>query len=319
MLTIDALDGFTLTPAAELFTSNYRKLRDSVPLLPPQFGVADEIKRKLIPLLEANPGVVAIEEGQVVGYLAGFGGIPHFKGNATGVYVPVWGHASVDNTNRASIYRALYRACSAEWVKQGWHTHAITYFQPDAVLADAFFGLGFGLVVIDAMRTMQSVADLPPCSYTIRMVTAVDRSAIAQMDAALGAHLRSAPTFLDIQPVAEDNLVPEFIADDRALFVAWDGDRAVAGIRGLLNRGDGCDLLDVDGTLGITFGYTVPDARRTHVATQVLNELLRWGREQGMTRCSVDFESANLHARGFWEHHFQPICHSAIRRVDERM
>ena len=34
---------------------------------------------------------------------------------------------------------------------------------------------------------------------------------------------------------------------------------------------------------------------------------------------SVDFEAANQLARGFWLQHFQPICHSLLRKVDERI
>jgi len=92
----------------------------------------------------------------------------------------------------------------------------------------------------------------------------------------------------------------------------------IACVRGGLDRGPGCDLLNVKGSLGIDFAYTDPAAREKGIATRLLDELIGWGAAQGMSRCVVDFEAANLIAKAFWLRHFRPICHSVIRRVDEQ-
>jgi hypothetical protein len=51
----------------------------------------------------------------------------------------------------------------------------------------------------------------------------------------------------------------------------------------------------------------------------LLNELLADAVANGLKRCSVDFETANLEGKHFWLTHFQPVCRSVIRRIDENI
>jgi hypothetical protein len=51
----------------------------------------------------------------------------------------------------------------------------------------------------------------------------------------------------------------------------------------------------------------------------VLNHGLDWAQSTGYERCAVDFEPQNLAGARFWLKHFQPVCYSLIRHVDERI
>ena len=72
-------------------------------------------------------------------------------------------------------------------------------------------------------------------------------------------------------------------------------------------------------TIDVTGAYLKPEARGRGTADALLGKLLDWARERGYARCAVDFESANPTASRYWPRHFTPVCHSLIRRLDERI
>jgi GNAT superfamily N-acetyltransferase len=70
--------------------------------------------------------------------------------------------------------------------------------------------------------------------------------------------------------------------------------------------------------VAITGAYVLPEFRGKGVAEALLDTLLAWAKAQGKTTCSVDFESSNGYAAGFWLRYFKPVCYSLLRRVDPR-
>jgi GNAT superfamily N-acetyltransferase len=136
-------------------------------------------------------------------------------------------------------------------------------------------------------------------------------------------YLRGAPIFRngfdDTDVAGLEEIRANFLGEGKKTLVAKKDEEVISCIRGELNKGPGCDLFDIEGSLGIDFAYTEASVRERGLATILLNELMRWGRKQGMTRCVVDFEAANLVGKGFWLRHFRPICYSVMRRIDERI
>ena len=51
----------------------------------------------------------------------------------------------------------------------------------------------------------------------------------------------------------------------------------------------------------------------------LLAKALEWARTKENERCAVDFEPQNIQAAQFWLKHFEPVCYSMIRHVDERI
>lgn len=76
-------------------------------------------------------------------------------------------------------------------------------------------------------------------------------------------------------------------------------------------------IVESDTTIAITAAYTRPAYRGRGAALALLNAGLAYYAEQGIERCSVDFESFNPEAAAFWMKVFQPVCYSVIR-VPER-
>jgi GNAT superfamily N-acetyltransferase len=71
--------------------------------------------------------------------------------------------------------------------------------------------------------------------------------------------------------------------------------------------------------VAITGAYTREGVRGTGIGTALLWHGFEWARSSGYRHCSVDFESANLSGSRFWLRHFEPVCHSLMRRVDGRL
>ena len=80
-----------------------------------------------------------------------------------------------------------------------------------------------------------------------------------------------------------------------------------------------CYIIRDEKTTSITSAFTRESERNKGIATALLNHSLNWARSVGYERCAVDFESQNIPATHFWLRHFQPVCYSLIRYVDERV
>ena len=321
MLTVHLFEPRHVPDAARLFADAYAQQCVDNALLPPQFCDPSAIEPRLASMAREQPGVVLLDGEQVAGYMLGYATIPEFFGRSAGVYVPVYGHCVAPMYEIGQVYPALYGRLAAEWVQRGCGTHSLTYFtgSQSQALASLLVDYGFGLQVIDAIRPLAVEERTPADGFTIRPAGEADLGAIHTLDSKLGKYLRSAPIFLHTRPVPEHDISEHFLGEGVKTFLAWDQSVAVGGIRAVLNSGPGCELFNVAGSLGVNFAFTDDAARRNGVATHLLYALLQWGAEQGMERCVVDFESANLPARGFWESQFQPICHSVVRKVDDRM
>lgn len=321
MIRIEPFTEEHLEAAGRLFAEKYRALPDENRLLPEEFRGETAVRPQLAQTINEHPGAVALSGDRLVGYLTGFGQIPAFKGNAPGVYIPVWGHGAAAGQDRATIYAALYTEMAAAWLARRSSTHLLSYFAPDDELEALLFGLGFGLLVIDGLRPLSPPAAQRTPNVEIREASEQDLAGLARLNRGLRRHLRGTPTFLHVAVEKEtlSEIGAAFIGERMKTFVAARDGAVISCMRGRLDYGPGCKLFDAAGSLGIDFAYTDTAVREKGVATALLQAVLRWGREEGMTRCVVDFEAANLVAKRFWLRHFRPICRSAVRRVDERV
>ena len=321
MISVEPFEERHLCAASQIFAAKYQVLRQENGLLPAPFQDATVIQAMLARTIREHPGAVAIKGQRVVGYLTGISRISTLKGAASGVYVPVWGHCVENPNDIEAVYAALYTQMSVEWVEHQCSTQLLTYFVADGDLEALLFGLGFGLLLIDGIRAISPVAVRRHDDIEIRDAGERDLTGLIEVNRQLELYLRRAPIFLN-SPIGEDSLEKirsGFLGTGKKTFIAKRDDEIISCIRGELNKGPGCDLFDVEGSLGINFAYTNRATREKGLATRLLHEVIQWGSEQGMTRCVVDFEAANLIAKGFWLKHFRQVCHSVIRRIDERI
>lgn len=301
-----------------MWAAAYRQQRERLSALPARHEDAGAVLAKLADLSHEFPGVAALENGRLCGYLIGFP-IPEFKGAERGLYCPIWAHAAARH-RRASVYRQLYERISSQWVQAGCLTHAITLYADDAETADVWFRNGFGLLVIDALRPLSPVESMSPPEVTIRQGTGDDLDSVLPLSDGLSRYMADGPIFLPLLEMPSRAEWEEWLTQPaHTLWLALRGGEAVAYLRTQPPAFDATYVVSDPQTISITGAYAKPEWRSKGVATLLLQQAIEWARANGYERCSVDFESANLYGSRFWLRHFRPICHSLIRRVDERI
>ncbi len=182
----------------------------------------------------------------------------------------------------------------------------------------------FGLLGVDGLRPIKPLNQIKTERLIIREATENDLLALQEIDKKLNDHLNASPIFLNrtikatsLAEIKKDFI--NFINNDIKTIVAEKENNIISCMRGRLNKGPGCDIVQDVGTLGINFAYTNPDTRKMGAATHLLNELIKWGASKNMKRCTVDFESQNKEGEKFWLKYFKPICFSVMRKIDDRI
>jgi GNAT superfamily N-acetyltransferase len=303
-----------LEDTAALVTARYRALREDVPSLPSRYEEVSSILPPLRDLAGQAPGVVAMRDGQLAGFLLGMV-LSQFRGKRS-VYSPEWANAA-DAEDGRETYREMYARLSARWVADKCFTHVITLLAHDRQAIDTWHWLGFGLAAVDAIR------DLTPVQGTIanieiRRAGLEDIEQAMTLNHALQRHLAAAPIFLVEERGGEFH--EQWLANSaHALWLAYRRGEVVACMGLEPSNPEACYIIRDEKTTSITSAFTKESERNQGIATALLNHSLAWARSVGYERCAVDFEPENISGTRFWLRHFQPVCYSLIRHVDERV
>jgi GNAT superfamily N-acetyltransferase len=313
-MEITAFKADYLAEMAALFVENFKRLRQSVPLLPNLLESQDRVTPMLRDWLSGCPGVVALDGGKVVGYIGWFL-VDAFRGTERrGAYVPEWGHAAL----APAIYPAMYRAAAAHWREAGCGVHAITLLAHDEAAIKVWFWSGFGMTVIDAIRSINPLALTPPASIHIRKAALSDLEALCALEIEHGRHYTEPPVLMSVYEPRSAAMLEAFLSEPHAsLWLALDGSAAVGYMRFEPSGGSGVAVVDAPDQIANTGAFIRPAYRGRKVASALLDAALRDYAAQGFTRCSVDFESFNPEAVNFWLRFFEPVCFS-LTRIPER-
>lgn len=300
--------------AAQLFCKEVDLLCQTVPTLPNLLVDCPTVTAWLEEMAARTPGFMALEQGELVGYL-GWWLVDNFRGTERrGVYCPEWAHGA-RRGRKQRIYQALYRAAATAWQDAGCQVHALTLLAHDQTAEKVWFWQGFGLAVVDAVRAMQPLNVSYPAGITIRPATAADGAQLETLDAEHVAHYAQPPIFMAPRAGRDAVTWQQFLAQSpNSVWLAADGEQPV----GFLsfaggNDFDGIDLLRMDGTVGINGAYVRPAYRSRGVAAALLDAALRAYAADGVTSCVVNFESFNPEATAFWTRYFTPVCLSLLR------
>lgn len=304
-----------LADCAALAAARYRSQRLLTPDLPARYEAPDALLPRISELAAKAPGVVALWDGRVAGFLVGELIRPFGKRSA---YTAEWGHGTEDR-DRAEIYREMYTSLSAKWVANGCFTHLITVVAGDRDALDGLFQLGFGMIVVDAIRDLSPIPE-DLSGVEIRRIGPEDAALAASLEHALQRHLAAAPAFVPFVQSEGPEVHREWLDEPKhAMWVAFQGKEPVGYIRFEPSNQHACDLIEDEGTMSCTGAFIQPEARNSGLSKALLNQGLAWAPSAGFTRCAVDFESANIPAARFWTRHFKPVCYSLSRHVDERV
>jgi GNAT superfamily N-acetyltransferase len=315
-LTIMPLEEKHLDDAALLVAGRYKLLRYGIAELPTRYENASVLLSLLANLTPHAPGVVALRSGQLVGFLTAWL-IPDLRGQRS-VYSPEWANGA-RTPDEPRIYQDMYAALSAQWVAARYCEHLVTLFASDSAAVAGWQQMGFGHVVMDAIRDVSPL----PCevaSVDVRRATIADLPQALALRRGLRQHVSSAPTFLADALHADADEFETWLGDSaNALWLACREGRTVASLGIGPASQNACTVIRDEGTASIISAFTIPEARGGGAATALLARALDWAHSEGFARCAVDFETANLLAMRFWPRFFKPVCHSLGRHVNERI
>ena len=316
-IEIVEFDDDRLEAAASLVAARYGTELVQKPLLSRRYQHAAETIPFLHELRNKGPGVAALEDGRLIGFILGM--VSMFKGVYT-AYVPDFGHGT-DTLKSRNVYRDMYAQLAARWVGSGCFTHNISIMAHHRQAIDAFHSLGFGMINIDALRDFSPGPDLPH-KIEVRRAGRRDLEVVMSLETKLKRHLASSPIFIPSLPNPEmQRSVEEQLLDsDQPIWIA-SHEGAPVGFIVTESTGRGPVLARSDGgILSLVGAFVEPDARSLGVGSALLNTALEWGRSSDYNVCVVDFESANIEATRFWQGAgFRPVIYSLSRRLDDRI
>ncbi len=307
-----------LSQAAGLFVANFRKQRQATPILPEALENPLRVAGMLNELFLSCPGVAAIENGQLLGFM-GWYIVEHFReADITGAYCPIWGHGvSGDATGATAVYRSMYRTASAYWATRGCGVHAISLLANDHQAEKTWFWNGFGLTVVDAIRPIQPLNVQPGDSLVVRKAASQDVEMVARLDIEHWRQYSEAPIFMATPGPDSPEAIRAFIDDPNNTIWLCEIKDELAGMMRFEGRGHGAtEIVQSETSIAISGAYTRPQFRGKGAAVAILDAALRYYGERGFERCSVDFESFNPEAANFWMKYFEPVSFSLTRHPE---
>ena len=202
---------------------------------------------------------------------------PAFRGKRS-IYSPEWANGAL-LAEADAIYQALYAHLSAQWVADGCVLHALTVLAHDTRGLDGWYWQGFGLNVVDAVRS------LDPWRASKRRSPSAGRRrrtcpVVAAHGLALQQHLASAPIFKaliepdsgGVRPVA-GAARPCHVAGLRRCrqrrWAAWAWSRPIP------TPAPSCRI---PARISVMHAYTEPAARGQGIAAALLDRAIADGR-----------------------------------------
>jgi GNAT superfamily N-acetyltransferase len=303
LLKIIPLKEENLEDASALVSSRYKDLCEQEPHLPHRYKEVSN----LLPLLQkimqtASPGVAAIQDGRLVGFLVGWL-MPDFRGKRS-IYSPEWANAA-DSKRSGYIYEEMYGHLAADWVAGKYVAHYITMFADDVEA-----------LRVRGLRPIQGVDD----RIDVRRAGPLDLEQIMELNEGLRRYVKGSPDFFIAEKLSKAYFEQWIQDPDRVTWLAYVNEKPVAFIRIGPARDDVCTIIRDEKTTSIYGAFTKEAMRGRNVGTTLLARAVESARSRGHERCAVDFEPMNLLGTRFWlRHDFRPVCLSIVRYVDERV
>lgn len=317
---IRPFDASHLPAAAALLAKRHEADALREPRLPRQFASPEGTAPLLRELLDRATGVVAIEDGRLVGYMLGTYDLG-WGGRAT--LVPMEGHA-VDHADAVEMYRELYAAASPAWIEGGYFQHTANISAGDGAAAAAFNSLGFGQMLAFGLRDTAPIEGAGS-DVRIERATEAEVAAVQELMVGLGKYNSISPLY---RPYVENPtsewprlpLVKQQMADETCSYwLAYEGDQPVGLM--IFTPPDPTELMvSPERSVYLWIAYVKPDTRIGGVGKALVDTGLAWARNQGLDYCTVGWFTTNVIGARFWTGRgYRPAMYRVERRFDERI
>jgi GNAT superfamily N-acetyltransferase len=337
-VTIEPFTAAHLEPAAALLAARHRRDRALHPDLPPGYEDPAAACAALgdIVATDGMRGVVALRDGQPVGYLLGAPVFPPPTSMWAGAMrpraaeIPYAGHAIHPReleSDGGSLYRRLYAVLSEQWLRDGLTGHYVT-IPADRDSAEPWLDLGFGRLAAFAVRGTEPPPREEPgitLDIAVRRAGAGDEDVVQALVTELVRALAAPPIFLPFLPetaVGRRQVVAEYLADPLCPYwLAFAAGRPM-GMQMFEEPASPhwhqSPLESPEQGLYLYLACTLPEARGRGVGAALLARTMAWAREAGYERCALHYLTAS-HAASFWRGRgFRPVTYWMCRAIDER-
>ena len=293
----------------------YKEERQWISYLPEEQQLIGIVRESISTLVCKGTGIVAVLEGELVGFIAGYER-KELWGNNRGIYCPLYGHGAAKE-HRRTIYQELYRHAAHLWVQRGITSHALTTFSHDKDTIDTWFWLGFGNRCVDAIRRVAPIST-NQTNIAIKKIGLEALSELAEVESKLHTYFNHSPMFMPRQKTDPVDQLTQWLSEDNHHLWAAYRDGKVVGHMQIQPEGESF-ITEHPDVMNITGAYVLDSERNTGVAVLLLDAIQKWQMDNGYPLCGVDFESFNVDGSRFWNKYFTPYTYSVTRRIDERI
>ncbi len=245
-------------------------------------------------------GAVAVESGELVGYLLG-------APKQSPVWGPnIWVESAGLAVSAAELARDLYGMAAAGWVAQGRVAHYVLVPTYDVALVDAWARLAFGQQHLHGIRESMRERPVLPPAVSVRAPRRADIHDLVVMDTIVPEHQALSPVFSAARPESYDANV----ADWEELFDDSGYVNFVAEVDGVLvGEATGCSIEKSGAHVGparpdsagfLAFASVRPSARGTGVGRALGETVLHWAGEAGYAAVVTDWRVTNLLSSRTW-------------------
>jgi GNAT superfamily N-acetyltransferase len=313
---IAELNANHIEAAAGLAMAAYREERAGTPILPDE-NYFDQFGNMLARMIDDRLGIVALDGHAVVGFITCLTPWANHFGTSLGTFCPVQAHGAIAE-DRQYLSSLLYQHAAAKWVAQGIYSHSIAVYGHDAATRNALFWNGFGMRTVEAIRSTEPMALPGSRDAVFSEIPAPRLHQVVSFKNLLETALQASPIFIPrFSDYDAASLRAEAERRHSRYFVAFLGEVSIGFLeiasRGVNFVGQGSGMINIRGA------YIAPAYRGTGVFGQMLAWLMDRLREEGYTRCGVDYEAFNPQARGGWRKYFTDYVYGLARRIDERI
>jgi len=294
--------------AAALLAERHERHRAAEPLLA-LAGDVDGLVRRAWEKERAS-GTVAIDGGEVIGYLLGSVNESRWWGRH--VWIGLAGHAA----REPEVIRDLYRLAAERWVAEDALLH-LAFVPAVPEMTEPWLRLAFAYMQAHGIReTGAGPRPLPP-GLVVRQGSFDDLRAAPELTTQIWQHHASAPTFTGLAVPSVEAFLDDWEAvlqePDVGYFVAEIDEQLVGH---LVMEPEEHDLARPPGSVYLSVAATLPEARGRGVGVALTERALEWAFETGYVTAQTDWRVANLESSRFWPRRgFRETFFRMARRV----
>jgi ribosomal protein S18 acetylase RimI-like enzyme len=315
------LDNQYLEDCVDLAVSQYNEEKKSVNALYSK-DYKKQIYQSIKRIFEMDMGIIALEKGKLVGYLAFVGGWERKSSPKKETASPLCGYGISKEYDRGKIASLLFQHASEMLCKKGVGFYNITVYAHDIEVITSYVLNNFGILCTDEIRMVDSpICPEPIGKYTYEEMLKEEiiqkKEQILKLWCGLVQHLSTGPTYYPGDEFTDDVFL-EYIQDENTrLFVAKDHENII-GMMDVSKDGNNFVSREND-TMNVSDLYFKAEYRGQQAAEELLLHVNNTLKKEGVKRLWVEHGTTNPTAQRFWGKYFNKFTYTLTREIDERM